>query len=197
LVTLARVREKQREETRKRLYLAALEVFRRDGVQACRIDDISQKAEVSRATFYFHFPTKEAVLLQLLRESDVPLELALNALPSDVSFAALLDQTSGILADFWEREAELLPDALTVALRNTAALTDGESSQVRVLLAERFRVAAARGELTREASPEGLADAMFSVFVTAMLSWSRTRRTSLREALQVMSRLFHRGVRAE
>src|SRR5205085_7825923 len=57
-------RDLQREETRHKLYEAALEVFRRDGVAAARIDDITRAVGTSRGTFYFHFPTKEHVLVE-------------------------------------------------------------------------------------------------------------------------------------
>lgn len=191
------MRERQREETRRRLYLAALEVFRRDGVQACRIEEISQRAGVSRAAFYFHFPTKEAVLLQLMRESEAPLEKALAELPKDAGFLVVLETVSRTMAAFWKNEPLLLADTLSVALRCTAAITDIESSQVRVLLAERFRAAAARGELTREASPEGLSDTLLSVYTTALLSWTRTQQMPLEQALATMTRLFHRGVRTD
>ncbi len=38
------MRDKQREETRRRLYHAALEIFCRDGVANCRIEDIVDEA---------------------------------------------------------------------------------------------------------------------------------------------------------
>ena len=80
---VAIVRDRQREETRRRLYVAALQVFRRDGVGNCRIDDIAKIAEVSRAAFYFHFPTKDDVLIELLRESEKPISEAIAALKND------------------------------------------------------------------------------------------------------------------
>ncbi len=189
------MRERQREETRRRLYQAALEIFRRDGVASCRIDDISQKAEVSRAAFYFHFPTKEAVLLQLLAESEAPLEKALQALPREATLEQVLAELSRAFAEFWKNEAELLPDVISVALRHTAILTDDQASVSRVLLHERFRAAAERGDLTKDATPEGLADTCMSVFMTAMLAWARHRTMPLEQALDVMAKLFLRGTR--
>ena len=62
-MTTVSQRDRQREETRRRIYLAALDVFRRTGVAPAHIDDIAGAAGVSRASFYFHFPTKEHVLV--------------------------------------------------------------------------------------------------------------------------------------
>ena len=58
-------RERQRLETHRRVFEAALEIFIRDGVAAARIEDITSLAAVSRGSFYFHFPTKEDVLLAI------------------------------------------------------------------------------------------------------------------------------------
>ena len=62
-------RDLQREETRERVFEAALDVFREQGMAQARIEDIAQAAEVSRGTFYFHFPRREDVMLELLDRS--------------------------------------------------------------------------------------------------------------------------------
>ena len=55
-------RERQRAETRERLFQAALDEFRREGVAGARIERIASAVGVVRGTFYFHFPTKDHVL---------------------------------------------------------------------------------------------------------------------------------------
>jgi AcrR family transcriptional regulator len=58
-------RQQQRIATRERIYKTAIEEFEREGVAAAQIDRIAEKAGVARGTFYFHFPTKELVLIEL------------------------------------------------------------------------------------------------------------------------------------
>ncbi len=58
-------RVRQRLETRNRLFELAIEEFQQQGVDKARIRDIVEKAGVVPGTFYFHFPTKEHVLLEL------------------------------------------------------------------------------------------------------------------------------------
>src|SRR2546427_12989398 len=60
-------RTRQRLETRDRIFEAALAEFRRAGVAAAEIEDIVWAADVARGTFYLHFPTKDHVLIELLR----------------------------------------------------------------------------------------------------------------------------------
>ena len=56
------LRERKKAATKERLYLEAVDLFRRKGVAATTIDDIAAAAEVSKGTFFNYFPTKEAVL---------------------------------------------------------------------------------------------------------------------------------------
>lgn len=58
-------REQRSLATRRRIYEAALEEFRRVGFDTASIARIAMRAGVSRPSFYFHFPTKQHVLLEL------------------------------------------------------------------------------------------------------------------------------------
>jgi AcrR family transcriptional regulator len=66
-------REKQRDHTRTRLYDEALAEFKRVGFAHASVSQIASHAGVSRASFYFHFPTKEHVLLELQWRLEVAL----------------------------------------------------------------------------------------------------------------------------
>jgi len=59
------VREARRLETRARLFDAALAEIARRGLAAADVAAIATAVGVVRGTFYFHFPTKEHVLVEL------------------------------------------------------------------------------------------------------------------------------------
>jgi AcrR family transcriptional regulator len=63
-------RDKQREDTRNRLFDAALNEFRRVGFAEAQIDEIVRTVGVARGTFYFHFPTKDHVLVELMHRAE-------------------------------------------------------------------------------------------------------------------------------
>ena len=63
-------RDAQRQETRQRVYTAAVAEFRRVGMAAADVSVIAKEAGVARGTFYFHFPTKEHVLAELERHEE-------------------------------------------------------------------------------------------------------------------------------
>lgn len=58
------VREARRRETRARLFDAALAEIALRGLAAADVTAIAAAAGVVRGTFYFHFPTKEHVLVE-------------------------------------------------------------------------------------------------------------------------------------
>ncbi len=58
-------REHQRVSTRNRLFDLCVDEFRRVGVEKTRIRDVVEHAGVVPGTFYFHFPSKNHVLLEL------------------------------------------------------------------------------------------------------------------------------------
>jgi AcrR family transcriptional regulator len=58
-------REQQRQRTRARIFEAALAEFARVGFDRASVAEIARRADVSRPSFYFHFPTKDYVLLEL------------------------------------------------------------------------------------------------------------------------------------
>jgi AcrR family transcriptional regulator len=60
-------RFEQRKLTRARLVEAALHLFSTSGYEHATIDDISQQAGYSKGAYYFHFSTKDDILLELLR----------------------------------------------------------------------------------------------------------------------------------
>ena len=192
---MAILRDQRREQTRRRLYEAALEVFRRDEVASCRIDDIAIAAGVSRGSFYFHYPTKEHVLIEHMRETEVQICSAIAALPASAPLTQVLDTVAGALAAIWQPDPRLLPDVAAVGLRYAAtALTDAESGKLRQTLAERFAAAAQRSELSTLLPAEILSDLYLGNTLAGLLAWYGHQETPLKTVLQSTNILFFGGV---
>jgi len=65
-------RDRQRERTREDIIDATAGALRDSGYAGVRIEDICERAGVSRGAFYHHFPSKEAAIVALLeRDSEV------------------------------------------------------------------------------------------------------------------------------
>jgi AcrR family transcriptional regulator len=55
-------RERKKQETRTKIFTAAMKLFQERGYEATTIDMIAEHADVARGTVFLHFPTKEAIL---------------------------------------------------------------------------------------------------------------------------------------
>jgi AcrR family transcriptional regulator len=189
-------RDQQREETRRRLYESALAIFRRDGVAACRTEDIAKAAGVSRGSFYFHFPTKEHVLLERMSETEAEVCAAIEALPEGASINQTLATLNQSLARIWEHDPHLLPDLAGAALRFTAtAMNDQEATPLRALLAERFRLAVERGEVRARLPPQILGDLYLGNTLGGLLAWYGNPVMSLETVLGAVTELFWNGAK--
>lgn len=207
----ARTRERQREDTRQRIYDAAMEIFRRDGFEAARVDDVAKAAGVSHGTFYFHFATKDEVLIQCLRASEERVVAAIAHVPSDAGLVPALEATCAMIASEWEGEPAIFRDVGLVALRYlfkgevaqiTAVLgattqpTAGPKSLTSAALVSRFQAAAERGEVTRLLPSQVLSDLFLMNVFAATLSWcADPGGRPLGLILAGVSRLFLDGAR--
>jgi len=110
-------RIEQRQQTRGKLVEAAMRLFSTSGYEHATVDDISQAAGYSKGAYYFHFSTKDDVLLELLRIwSEARIESLAAAGASDETPLARLeamlemfysyeDDTSwpAVLLEFWSQ----------------------------------------------------------------------------------------------
>ena len=54
-------RERKKEETKDRIFNAAMKLFKHNGLDGTTVDEIAEKADVAKGTFFNYFPRKEAV----------------------------------------------------------------------------------------------------------------------------------------
>lgn len=94
-------REVRRQQTRERVLDAAVAEFKRAGMAGADVNAIAAAAGVAHGTFFFHFPSKEHVLLDLERGEEARIAS---------EFAAYLETAHG------------LADALTEVVRLVAGL---------------------------------------------------------------------------
>ncbi len=91
------LRERKKAKTRAAIREHALRLFRERGYSATTVEQIAAAAEVSPATFFRYFPTKEDVVLQ--DDLDVITLEALEAQPAELGpIAAMRAATKSMLA---------------------------------------------------------------------------------------------------
>jgi AcrR family transcriptional regulator len=89
------------EETRTHILEAALRRFANAGYNAASVDDICAAAGVSKGAFYHHFPSKQALFLELLNEWLDTIDAGFEAARKDSvpeTLLAFTDMLPGIFA---------------------------------------------------------------------------------------------------
>lgn len=181
-----------------------MEIFRRDGYAAARIDDIAAASGVSHGAFYFHFATKEEVLTQCLRASEARVAACAEQLDATTRLTDVLDAVSAAVAREWIDDPKVFPDVAMVAFRyfGRAVPSTGEGGQARrpaslvsLALAPRIRAAAERGELSAFLPAELLADLFLVNVFAATLAWCSDPMAPLPIVLGGVTRIFLDGIR--
>lgn len=104
-----------RASSRETLAEAACELFLEQGYDATSVADITQRAGVSRSSFFNYFSSKSDVLWSALDARIHAATVALGELGVDADAAAVRGILLTVVRDF-------APDPLALALRNAAAM---------------------------------------------------------------------------
>src|SRR5262245_58924122 len=74
-----RAARKPAQDTRDRLLTAAREEFAARGFDGAKVDRIARRARINKAMVYYHFPSKAALYLAILREQFAAVAEAVTA----------------------------------------------------------------------------------------------------------------------
>jgi AcrR family transcriptional regulator len=164
----AGLRERKKAKTRASIREHALRLFRDQGYGATTVEQIAEAAEVSPATFYRYFPTKEDVVLQ--DDLDVLALEALERLPPDLSpLAAVRAATAESMTRFTDEDRARFQEttALTLAVPEIRARALDEFART----LEIFTVALAKrtGRESDEFAVRTMAGAIFGVILSTTL----------------------------
>jgi AcrR family transcriptional regulator len=81
-------RARRKAQTRERLVVAARAVFARQGIDATRINEITEEADVGFGSFYNYFESKDAIVDAVLEHVLSAAGAAIDAATSDIEDAA-------------------------------------------------------------------------------------------------------------
>jgi len=167
--SVVRVREARRLETRARLFDAAVAEIGRCGLVGADVSAIAAAAAVVRGTFYFHFPTKEHVMVELERDEETKivaeLDVAKTATDDLVSVLTLL--VRHVLAAERRLGPVVFRDMLGLHFSSTRPVEDqlGEHP-----LAEFVVAAIADAQGAGQVSPEADAGELGVFFLTGLFA---------------------------
>jgi AcrR family transcriptional regulator len=163
-------RERKKEETRRRITLAALELFHEKGFEATTVDEITERADVAKGTFFNYFPKKEAVLEALSEEwMERAEEHAVHH--GDTASERILAVFGGV-AEAYGQDRNLARMLVRVSMERMVCPEPDESRVgLYQLVVGAIRDGQARGEFRLDLDPDAVFGVVASVFMGTLLWW--------------------------
>ena len=193
-------RERKKEETRERIFREAVKLFRHKGFEATTIDEISEKADVAKGTFFNYFPRKEAVLGYL---SEVRMANAVgNAeaiLAAPGSAEDKLLALYGDIAAGYEEDRDLSWFILLESMTRAFAVSEDVRQNWWRLTLGVIEQGQASGEFRRGVDPQRAERVLHSVFMGTLFMWLKCPEVegmNLQDELRTRLRLVLDGLAA-
>jgi AcrR family transcriptional regulator len=180
-------REAQRLQTRSRLFDAAVAEIGRSGLAGADVAKIAAAVGVVRGTFYFHFPTKEHVLVELERAEEVKIVASLAAQPGIAG--DLLSVLESLVSQVLAAEQRLGPvvfrDMLGLHFSSTRPIEDelGEHP-----LADFVIAAIAEAQAAGHASRDADAGELGVIFLTGLFALLATANLAAQPRAALLDR---------
>jgi len=148
-------RETKRLQTRERLMGAAIAEFKRSGLAAADVGAIVAAAGVAHGTFFFHFPTKEHVLLELERREEERIAKRLSRyVDSERDLASLLQEAVRLVVGLERRlGAALFKHFLALHFSQTRPTDESKEHPVIVTVAREIEHAQQSGQVDLDVNP--------------------------------------------
>lgn len=198
---VAGLRERKKARLRQQIVETAIRLFRKQGYEKTRVDDIVRILEISQPTFFRYFPSKDAVLRDVGRRG---FECIAERLRSELSTTASTADRLRRLYHSMALEAEG-DRPLWQAVVLSGAMDAVRSPEVRsaeCLVADLLREILAqgqkRGEITSAFPVVHLAEFMEALYHTVVRQWTvdLTGPHKLTERVDSAVEFFLRGVKA-
>jgi len=178
-------REDKRELTRQQLLDAAAILFAERGYESTSIEDVAEKANVSKGTFYYHFDSKEALVIAL-RSSFVAdtIDEAFRNLANGHSALTVLEKLLLDTASFTEKEPELSKVFYEQRVQQfffheeaVEVLETGQRRNFRTAIYELICEAQKCSQIRADVSPQELVGMIGACFLHAQGAWLSSRRS--------------------
>ncbi len=184
---LSNRRERHRNETRERIFSAALRLFAERGYLQTTVEDITEAADVGKGTFFNYFPTKEHVLASYGDERVATMERALaKAQARKEPVMDILRELAVSAAGQSSASAELLRSIFAAHLSSAPIRAELQKRMLRSrsLMAEIITLGQARGEIRRDRPAAGMARMTHMVFMGVTIAWAVNPDSSLQRSAE-------------
>jgi AcrR family transcriptional regulator len=187
-------REQTKQANRGRLYDAAVELFAEHGYSEVSVEQICERADVGRATFFRLYGSKGGLLSEFNRRVATDARARVERLGDGAPTAAALQEVQRSMCDAWAQSGAGLREVAreyihTVSL---AAGTLPRSSQpdLHQLVASIVRAGQEQGEVVAKPNPDFIAWVLLASLSSAIATWLGTPETMRRRSDETLQLLF-------
>ena len=166
-------RERKKDETRHRIFHAAVDLFRAKGFEQTTVDEITEKADVAKGTFFNHFPRKDAILAYLSEERLLAIEENAGALLADrrPTREKLLDLYSTAASSYAE-DRELSRYVLVELMAHAFSPAEGVMTRWHDQIVRLLVQGQESGDLRREIDPVRCEELLQAVYFATLYQWA-------------------------
>ncbi|MFI7544644.1 TetR/AcrR family transcriptional regulator [Actinoplanes sp. NPDC049599] len=167
-------RTRRREDTRQRLFEAAVELIAEQGFSATTVDDIALRAKVAKGTVYYNFASKTALFEELLRHGinllTEEFRAAVAGLPPREAVAALIRAQLEYIRRY-RAFAQLLLSEMWRTNREWQQTLVLLREQAIGVIAETVRAGVESGDLPADLDVRVASSALFGVGLVVAVDW--------------------------
>ena len=166
-------RERNKQQTRERLLIAARELLASEG-SAATVESIAERAEVSRATFFNYFPSKDDLLTDLYAQLMGTFSHVVDAMLEKP--LSTYERVVGVFVDF-ARSSVADPDymrTVTSEIERISSMSGTLGERSHVFTSEVLRLierGVEQQDVRTDHPPEFLAQMVAAIYVSSMRYW--------------------------
>lgn len=180
-------RERKKQETYERLYNTALNLFQTQGYETTSIEQITQRADVGKGTFYNYFESKESVALEFSRRRYQNM-IQEGRLTQNNTIRERLSSFLEAWADFMIHEREIA--WITIKQRDYVELDKGLHYGIIGVI----KLGQREGEISTRFEPGFLAESLEGMVLQHFIHWHVTQEGNLKEEMERIICLFLEGL---
>ena len=193
-------RKAQGQDTKKKLYLNALELFRKKGYDSVTVDEICKKSNVSKGAFYTHFSSKHDIIIAQSQRTDRFLHELFNQIPKDMPSADKLLEFVKVQSEHIidkGMDLERIIYSAELGDKNRPGYIGDENRPVYTCVKAIIREGQERGEFRSDIALDDLVHTMVVCTRGAIYDWMLTNgRQDLTKTCVMMTKLILSGIKA-
>ncbi|WP_382464718.1 TetR/AcrR family transcriptional regulator [Streptomyces noursei] len=198
-------RERNKQRVRQQLYTAALNLFAEQGFDRTSIDEIAERADVARGTFFNHFQRKEDLIAVWSNQRRERLLTSMQREEENLDgchsgAVVRLQRCMTLLAKLNDEEHDATIPMITAWVK--AGMPLQEEPYTAEIFTRIVTDGCQRGELAADATPLHLGYMLRDLYLGALYRWCQQQGAnaaidSLAEDLQASLRVLVRGIEAQ